>query len=86
VSLILFVGIAIWDVYFTNDLSIGFQDAVNQPGADLSVVLQTHHKEPIATNSAIQKTNKIAFPVSAVAGSGGRYDLICAFVAGLFRM
>jgi len=86
VSLILFVGIAIWDVYVTNDLSIGFQDAVNQPGADLSVVLQTHHKEQLRRTRPIQKTNKIAFPVSAVAGLAGGMILICAFVAGLFRM
>src|ERR1700687_1589824 len=45
VSLILFVGIEIWDVYVTNDLSIEFQDAVSQPGADLSAAIQTDRKE-----------------------------------------
>lgn len=86
VSLILFVGIEIWDVYVTNDLSIEFQDAVSQPGADLSAAIQTDRKEKLRRTRPIQKTNKIAFPVSLVTGLAGGVILICAFVAGLFRM
>ena len=86
VSLILFVVIEIWYVAVTNHLSIAFADAVNRPGADLSVLIQAHHKEQLRLTRPIQKTNKFAFPMSVVTGLAGGLILICAFVAGLFRM
>ena len=86
VSLFLFVVIEIWDVAVTNHLSIEFANAVNRPDADLSAAIQTHQKKLLRLTRPIQKANKIAFPVSLLTGLAGGVILICAFVAGLFRM